>query len=87
MSGKRPLIAKYEVIKTEHAQADKIDESLKNERFGFKCLHYSVSEASGSLKIAILNKKKVPGRVRVVTIDAEAKAGDDYEKVDEVLSF
>ena len=87
MSGKRPLIAKYEVIKTEHAQADKIDDSLRNERFGFKCLHYSVSEASGSLKIAILNKKKVPGKVRVVTIDAEAKAGDDYEKVDEVLTF
>ena len=35
----------------------------------------------------ILNKKKIAGRVRVVTIDAEAKAGDDYEKVDEVLNF
>jgi len=35
----------------------------------------------------VLNKKKTGGRVRVVTIDAEAKAGDDYEKVDEVLNF
>lgn len=35
----------------------------------------------------MLNKKKVAGKVRVVTIDAEAKAGDDYEKVDEVLTF
>lgn len=58
-----------------------------NERFGFKCLHYSVSEASGSLKIAVLNKKRTAGKVRVVTIDAEAKAGDDYEKVDEILDF
>lgn len=41
-----------------------------------------MSEASGSLKIAVLNKRKTPGRVRVITIDAEAKAGDDYEKVD-----
>lgn len=35
----------------------------------------------------VLNKKKVEGKVRVITIDAEAKAGDDYEKVDEVISF
>ena len=55
---------------------------MKNENFGFKCLHYSVSEASGSLKIAIKNKRKVANTVRVCTIDAEAKAGEDYEKVD-----
>ena len=30
----------------------------------------------------IINKKKIPSRVRVVTIDAEAKATEDYEKVD-----
>lgn len=35
----------------------------------------------------MLNKRKTAGRVRVITIDAEAKAGDDYEKVDEVLDF
>ena len=60
---------------------------MKNEYFGFKCLHYSVSEASGSLKIAVLNKKKTEGSVRVITIDAEAKAGDDYEAVDKILVF
>ena len=35
----------------------------------------------------ILNKKKAPGRVRVKTIDAEAKAGHDYETYDRVISF
>lgn len=51
MTGKRPVIAKYEKMKLEHAHADQIDEHLKNEDFGFQCLHYSVSESSGKLTI------------------------------------
>lgn len=39
------------------------------------------------MQIMILNKKKVAGSVRVLTIDAEAKAGEDYNAVDEVLQF
>ena len=35
----------------------------------------------------ILNKKKLPARVRVKTIDAEAKAGHDYDALDKVISF
>ena len=87
LSGKRPVIAKGEVMKTENAHADHIDESLKNENFGFKCLHYSVSEASGHIRILVLNKKGVAGSVRVKTQDAEAIAGNDYEAVDMVLEF
>ena len=34
-----------------------------------------------------MNKKGLNGRVHVTTIDAEAKAGDDYEKVDETIIF
>jgi solute carrier family 8 (sodium/calcium exchanger) len=49
MNGKRPVIAKGEIMKQEHAHADLLDERVKNERFGFKCLHYSVSEASGNI--------------------------------------
>ena len=41
--------------------AENIDASLKNDDFGFNCLHYSVSEASGSLQIMVLNKKGLPG--------------------------
>lgn len=87
MSGKRPVIAKGEVIKQEHIQAEAIDVSERNDYWGFTCLHYSVSEASGSLKIAVINKKRIAGRVRVVTEDKEAIAGDDYDAVDEVLTF
>lgn len=87
MSGKRKVIEKGEIMKQEHAHAEHLDETEKNEVFGFSCLHYSVSEASGSLRIVVLNKKGAPGRVRVLTIDAEALAGDDYEQVDEILEF
>lgn len=87
MSGKRDIVQKGEVIKQEHAHADLIDDKFKNENFGFKCLHYSVSEASGSIQIIVHNKKKTAGTVRVCTIDAEAKAGDDYTEVKENLVF
>ena len=83
----RAPIAKGEIIKQEHVQAINIDDTEKNEFFGFSCLHYSVSEASGSLRINILNKKLTAGRVHVTTIDAEAFAGDDYEKIDKVIEF
>jgi hypothetical protein len=88
MSGKRQIVvAKGEIIKQEHILADHIDESEKNEHFGFKCLHYSVSEASGKIRIHVINKSLKACSVRVVTEDKEAKAGEDYEKVDEVLVF
>jgi hypothetical protein len=86
-SGKRPAIAKGEVMKQEHEHADFIEDKFKNENYGFNCLHYSVSEASGSLKVMVVNKRGTAGSVRVVTIDAEAKAGEDYEKVDTILTF
>jgi hypothetical protein len=35
----------------------------------------------------IINKRKTASRVRVKTIDAEAKAGDDYETFDKNISF
>lgn len=87
LTGKRPAIAKGEIFKREHALAENIDDTEKNPDFGFNCLHYSVSEASGSLQIMILNKKKIACRVRVKTVDAEAKAGHDYNSYDDILSF
>jgi len=87
IGGKRQQVAKGEVLKQELAQAEHIDEKQKHPLFGFKCLHYSVSEASGSIMIHIINKTGEPGKVRVKTIDQEAKAGDDYEAVDEIIDF
>lgn len=86
-TGKRPAIAKGEVIKTEHHHAEFIDEKYKNPNFGFNCLHYSVSEASETLNVMVINKTGQKSSVRVVTIDAEAIAGEDYEKVDKILYF
>jgi len=88
MTGQRPAtIAKYEKMKLEHAHADKLDENVKNEFFGFICLHYSVSESSGHLTISVVNKKRGAARVRVATVDGDAKAGDDYEGYDNILEF
>jgi len=52
-SGKRPAIAKGEVLRQEHEHAEFLETKNKNPDFGFSCLHYSVSEASGSLKIVV----------------------------------
>lgn len=87
MAGKKPIVAKYEVIKLEHAQADALEDRVKNPNYGFKCLHYSVSESSQKLTIPILNKTGKAGSIRVKTVDAEAKAGEDFEAVDRVLEF
>lgn len=58
MTGKRPVIAKYEKMKLEHAHADQLDDNVKNDSFGFNCLHYSVSESSQKLTIQVINKKR-----------------------------
>ena len=87
MTGKRPVIAKYEKMKLEHAHAYQLDENVKNEFFGFQCLHYSVSESSGKLTIAVLNKKRERAAVRATTIDGDAKANEDYLPFNGVLEF
>jgi len=56
MTGKKPVIAKGEVVKLEHAHASSLEEKDRNPHFGFRCLHYSVSEGSGSIRVYIDNK-------------------------------
>lgn len=56
MTGKRQIVAKGEIVRKEHLHADGFEDREKNMNFGFKCLHYSVSEASGSIRILIDNK-------------------------------
>ena len=55
--------------------ASVLSDKQRNELYGFSCLHYSVSEASGHLKVKILNKTGKPGSIMVRTVDGEAKAG------------
>lgn len=75
---KNVIMAKGQIFKQEHAQAINLADSDRHEDFGFKCLHYSVSEAVGILEIEILNKKKTACKVNVETQDGEAEAGKDY---------
>lgn len=87
LTGTKPLIAKGEYFKAELSLANNVEERNKNPDFGFKCLHYSVSESSESLQIAVYNKNKKTCMVRVKTIDAEAKAGEDFDALDTVVNF
>jgi hypothetical protein len=60
---------------------------LKNENFGFSCLHYSVAEGIGKIEIEILNKRRQTADVLVKTYDGDAVGGDDYVPFNEVISF
>lgn len=74
-------------MRKEHLHAEGLDEKDKNPNFGFKCLHYSVSEASGYIRINVDNKKRTSGTVRVCTIDDGAKAGTHYTEVKQNIEF
>jgi hypothetical protein len=69
MSKSRPTIAKHEVAKFENLQAEYLEKHDRNEFFGFKCLHYSVSESVGKLAIAVENKTAKANKVQVKTVD------------------
>ena len=79
---RREAIAKYQIIRRENKSASTLQDNQKNPNFGFSCLHYSVSEAAGTLRIKILNKTKAAGEVHVKTVDGDAKAGDDFHAID-----
>jgi hypothetical protein len=49
-SKKKITIEKGAKLKFEHLQADEqLDKTELNPEFGFRCLHYSISEAAGTL--------------------------------------
>ena len=85
--GKQKPIAKGQILKTELKTADSIEDKHKNENFGFQCLHYSVSEASGSICIQVLNKSRKACKLLVKTVDDQAKAGEDYQELVQTLEF
>lgn len=69
------------------ASAEFIDDKWKNPRYGFQCLHYSVSEGAKFLDLVILNKTRHQGTLRVKTIEAEAKENEDFKPVDQEIRF
>ena len=87
LAGKKKVLTKGEVFRAENLLASKLDSSVKNENFGFQCLHYSVSEASGFLRIKVQNKKKKKGSVGVRTVEGDAKDKTDFDAIDVILEF
>ena len=55
-----------------------------NHTIGFKCLHYSVTESSGEVKVTIV-KKKANSEIHFAlrTRDGSAVAGREYEAIQE----
>ncbi len=88
ISGKKDIVVqKGEVLKQENDLAENVEDFKKNIDFGFRCLHYSVSEGAGFIEVIVNNKSKTQCSIGVRTVDGEAKEGDDYGKVDEIINF
>lgn len=58
-----------------------------NEEIGFKCLHYSVSESSGFVKVAIENKTSKVMTVGVKTVADTAEEGLDFTPIDTTVTI
>ena len=74
----------------EEQDASHLAKEHQNPDWGFQNLKYSVSEASGSLKIKVNNKQKMKKAIGVKTVEISeggAKPGKDYDHVDTVLKF
>lgn len=63
------------------------DDKDSNPNFGFKCLHYSVTESAGNVEITIIRKDSNAKAVGVRTRDSNATAGKDYHKYEQILNF
>ena len=87
IGAKKEAVAKGQILRRENKSAALLKDAQKNPSFGFSCLHYSVSEAAGALKIKILNKTEKAGTVQVRTKDGDAIAEDDYMPIDEKVTF
>lgn len=60
----------------------------ENPNFGFKCLHYSVTESAGHVEITVKRKNPTASDViGVRTQDGTAKAPKDYGAIDQKLVF
>ena len=46
-----------------------------------------MSEGCGFVGVRVINKLGTCNKVRIVSIDGEARAGSDFQKVDSILSF
>ena len=87
INGHKEAIAKGTIIRTQNKSATEIQEKDRNRLFGFPCLHYSVSEGAGMIKVKVVNKSKAAGSVHVKSRGDTATEGEDYVPVDELIEF
>ena len=87
--GKKSIIKKGEKFVHEEQEATHLAAELQHEDYGFQNLKYSVSEASGKLKLKINNKKRQKGKVGVRTVEIPdgAKVEKDFNYLDKVINF
>ena len=83
----KEAIAKGAIIRRENKQSDTLEEQSRNQDFCFQCLHYSVSEGAGILRVKVLNRRGKREKIGVRTVDAEASSPKDFEAVDENIDF
>lgn len=66
----------------------KVDEiKSPNPYVGFKCIHYSVTESSGSVEITIIKKCAMEVTIGYRTVADTAFAPKDFSHVDEHITF
>ncbi len=85
IGGKRKFLVMRGVVgQAEHLTENLHQMSLNNE-FGFKCLHYSVTESSGHIEVTIKKKAETDVEVGVRTCDDTAISPKDYVGKDEIV--
>lgn len=88
LSGRKPFIVVKGMKKqVENQLAESLKKTELNPHVGFKCLHYSVTEGAGQLKVLIYKKTNYALEIGIRTRDGTATAPDDYHSIDQVLVF
>ena len=66
----------------------KVNEEEANKQYGFKCLHYSVTESAGHVELTVIRKNKLAADlIGVRTVDGTAKQDKDYNSIMETIQF
>jgi hypothetical protein len=78
-------MALYENEQKLYASA--LRKEVRSLTFGFNCIHYAVMENVGSLNVKIENKTMKKGKVWVRTVEGDAKADEDFLKINEEVEF
>lgn len=79
-------------LKNEKAQIENVKDHLQvintNQNYGFKCVHYAVTEKAGVVKLCIVKKKKNSEfNFRVATVEGTAKEGKEFKRYKDVHNF